>query len=223
MQTGVKPSTLGMVSYDPAATGEAPIVWGGGPAEDASMSGQPSRRLGFGPSDIGDAAWVPDDPAGLSKALLKDARPFNGAFTPLVLHDPVLAERSIDAAEWAADLIRGEAGRFLCITPFAEKEWVADAPLSPREWNHTAAMVERLTELCARFGLTALVSDRVDGTPIGHTGELDPAQPIHFVLDTGNFLSDGYVPAQLVSPESVSPEDNNPLGDRLRGFLRGKG
>ena len=43
----------------------------------------------------------------LADALREDGRAFNGAYVPLVIHDPQLAERSYDAAEWAADLIRG--------------------------------------------------------------------------------------------------------------------
>ncbi|MEM7275866.1 MAG: hypothetical protein AAF547_22510 [Actinomycetota bacterium] len=211
------------MSYDPAKTGEAPIVWGGGPGNDPSTAGEPTRTLGFTPADIGSAAWVPDEPADLSAALLQDGRPFHGAYVPLVLHDPLLAERSVDAAEWAADLIRGEGGTLLCITPFAEKGWVADAPLSPRQWNHTAAMIERLHELCARFRLTAVVSDRIGDAPVQDDHQPDPSRPIHYVLDAGNFLPDGYVPARLVSPEKVLVDDGGPFGDRLRGLLKGKG
>lgn len=211
------------MSYDPATTGEAPITWGLGP--DAPQAAPPERgierTLGFGASDIGTAIWLPDEPEALVTALVKDGRAFNGAFVPLVIHDPVLAERSFDAAEWAADLIRGESGECLCITPFADKGWVAESPLSPRQWNHTAAMVERLDELCKRYRLRSVVSDVIGDQEMREDGGLDPGLPIHFVLDAGSFLNDGYLPAKLISPEKVEL-DGNPLADKLRGFLRNR-
>jgi hypothetical protein len=177
--------------------------------------------LGFRAADIGMASWLPDDPTALTAALLDDGRPFNGAFVPLVIHDPLLAERAFDAAEWAADLIKGEGGECLCITPFAEKERIGEVPLSPRQWNHTAAMVERLDELCTRFKLRPVVSDTVADQQTREDGGLDPALPIHFVLDTGNFLPDGFVPARLRSPEQIEL-DGSPLADRIRGLIRSR-
>ncbi len=168
------------------------------------------------------STWLPDDPEDLTAALLDDGRPFNGAFVPLVIHDPLLAERSYDAAEWAADLIRSEGGQCLCVTPFAEKGWVAETPLSPRQWNHTAAMVERLDDLCIRFRLRPMVSDVIGDQQAREDGGLDPELPIHYVLDAGSFLPDGFVPARLVSPEKVDL-DGHPLADRLRGYLRNRG
>lgn len=214
------------MSYDPATTGEAPVTWGQSPeqpgeAEGSSSAAELERTLGFRVSDIGTAAWLPDEPEALTKALLDDGRTFNGAFVPLVIHDPLLAERSYDAAEWAADLIRGEGGECLCITPFAEKGWVGDTPLSPRQWNHTAAMVERLDDLCKRYKLRGVVSDMVGDQEAREDTGLDPGLPIYYVLDAGNFLPDGFIPARLISPEKVEP-DGSPLADRLRGFLRSR-
>ncbi len=216
-----------VVSYDPATTGEAPISWGQAPPpQDGSAPGgsigELERTLGFRAKDIGTASWLPDEPEALTKALLDDGRPFNGAFVPLVIHDPLLAERSFDAAEWAAQLIRGESGECFCITPFADKKWAAEAPLSPRQWNHTAAMVERLDELCQRYRLKAQVSDVVADEETRPDGGLDPDLPVHFVLDAGSFLTDGFVPVRLVSPERPQIE-GSPLADKLRGFLRNRG
>ncbi len=213
------------MSYDPATTGEAPVSWGRGPQPEDEPGpagpGEIDRSLGFQAADIGTATWLPDEPEALMKALLDDGRPFNGAFVPLVIHDPLLAERSYDAAEWAADLIRTEGGQCVCITPFAEKGWVAETPLSPRQWNHTAAMIERLDDLCQRFRLRPLVSDRIGDEQARDDSGLDPELPIHYVLDAGNFLPDGFVPARLISPEKVQPDAN--LADRLRGFLGNRG
>ncbi len=211
------------MSYDPATTGEAPISWGEAPPplDEQQVRSQPEliRVLGFGATDIGMASWLPDESTALTAALVDDGRPFNGAFVPLVIHDPLLSERSFDAAEWAADLIRGEGGTCLCITPFAEKERIGEAPLSARQWNHTAAMIERLDELCKRFALRPMVSDTVGEQQTREEGGLDPDLPIHFVLDTGSFLPDGFVPTKLRSPEKIEL-DGHPLADRLRGLLR---
>ncbi|MGH1491544.1 MAG: hypothetical protein ACRBK7_19450 [Acidimicrobiales bacterium] len=215
------------MSYDPATTGEAPISWGQAPpppdeGKSARSQSEASRLLGFGATDIGMASWLPDEPEALTAALLEDGRPFNGAFVPLVVHDSLLAERSFDAAEWAADLIRGEGGECLCITPFAERERIGETPLSRRQWNHTAAMIERLDDLCKRYKLRPLVSDTIGDQQAREHGGLDPDLPIHFVLDAGSFLPDGFVPARLISPQQVEL-DGNPLTDKLRGFLRNRG
>lgn len=214
------------MSYDPATTGDAPISWGQAPPPTGDVEADGAvadleRSLGFRAKDIGDAAWLPDEPHALTKALLDDGRPFNGAFVPLVIHDLLLAERSFDAAEWAADLIKGEGGEYLGVTPFADKKWAADTPLSPRQWNHTAAMLERLDELCARYRLKALVSDVVADQEMRADSGLDPDQPLHFVLDAGSFLTDGFVPVRLISPER--PELDGTLADKFRGLFRNRG
>lgn len=213
------------MSYDPATTGEAPISWGQEPLSNGEQASaaepELARLLGFGATDIGMASWLPDESTALTAALVEDGRPFNGAFVPLVIHDPPLAERSFDAAEWAADLIHAEGGECLCITPFVEKERLGNVALSPRQWNHTAAMIERLEDLCVRFKLEPVVSDTIGDQQIRGEGGLDPARPIHFVLDTGSFLPDGFVPAKLRSPEKVEL-DGHPLADKLRGLLRNR-
>lgn len=215
------------MSYDPAKTGEAPIVWGAGrPPEDVVQPDESDldleRRLGFEQSDFNNATWLPDEPTALTNALLKDGRVFNGAYVPLVIHDPQLAERSYDAAEWAADLIRTEGGERLAVAPFADKGWVSDAPLSPRQWNHAAAMIERLDELCKRFKLRTVVNDVIGGQQVREDDSIEQDLAIHYVLDAGSFVPDGFVSARLTSPEKVEP-GSGPIADRLRGLLKGRG
>ncbi|MEM7321846.1 MAG: hypothetical protein AAF531_02075 [Actinomycetota bacterium] len=213
------------MSYDPAKTGEAPIVWGAGAppagAPEPPVNDDLERRLGYQQADFNDATWLPDDPTALTAKLLEDGRTFNGAFVPLVIHDPQLAERSYDAAEWAADLIRTEGGQRLAIAPFADKGWAADAPLSPRQWNHAAAMVERLEELCQRFKLLVIVNDMIGDQQANEPDPFVEDLPIHYVLDAGSFVSDGFVSARLISPEKLEVAAG-PLGERLRGLLRGR-
>jgi hypothetical protein len=215
------------VAYDPAKTGEAPIVWGAGPPPEdlvapANADADLERRLGFQQQDFNTATWLPDEPTALTNALLKDGRVFNGAYVPLVIHDPQLAERSFDAAEWAADLIRTEGGERLAVAPFADKGWVSDAPLSPRQWNHAAAMIERLDELCRRFRLRTVVNDVIGDEQVREADALIEDLPIHYVLDAGSFVPDGFVSARLVSPERVEP-GSGPIAERLRGLLKGRG
>jgi hypothetical protein len=212
------------VSFDPATTGEAPISWGlgalaGGPGSEADEH-ELVRRLGFAPTELERAVWLPDDPPALELAVAESGLPFNGAYVPLVIHDPLLAERSYDAAEWAADLIRGAGGRRMAVAPHAEKEWVVDTPLTRRQWNHTVAMIERLEELCGRFRLVAVISDTVGDDQAREDGAPDPSEPVHHVLDAGSFVPDGFVAGRLISPEKLVVESN--LTDRLRDFLRNR-
>lgn len=212
------------MNIDPATTGEAPVSWGVGPPPGDTGAGDDEREverlLGFEPVELGRAIWLPDEPKALARSVAEAGRPLNGAYVPLVVHDPLLAERSYDAAEWASDLIRGAGGRYLGLAPHAEKGWVADAPLSRRQWNHAAAMVERLDELCGRYGLEVVVNDTVGGEPARAEGSPEPAEPIHYALDAGSFVPDGFVPARLVSPEKLTVESN--LTERLRDFLRNR-
>jgi hypothetical protein len=201
------PATSSSVSEDPATTGEVSLdrlssePTGASTARSSRNDDSNRRVLGFGAADIGAATWLPDESEALTQTVESNGRSFHGAFVPLVIHDPLLAERSFDAAEWAADLIRLGGGTCLCITPFAERGSTLDVPLSHRQWNHTAAMIERLDELCGRFKLKPVTSDRVGGRQVRDGEGLDPERPIHYVLDAGNFLPDGFVPTRLVSPE----------------------
>lgn len=172
-----------------------------GPAGTAEFEGRHGRILGFRADEIGNAAWLPDDPRIIGRAILGDGRPFNGAFVPMVIHDSEAAERTFDAAEFAADLIAAEGGRGLCVSPFTTREWQDGTPPSAREWNHAVAMIERLEEVCVRYGLVLIVGDSGGDHPMREGGGLRDDLPIHYVLDTGNFLPDGYVPALLISPD----------------------
>ena len=212
------------MSFDPATTGEAPISWGVRPRPDdpaaGSDDGEIERFLGLDPVELGRATWLPDDPEGLAWAIAEAGRPFEGAHVPLVIHDPLLAERTHDAAEWAAELIRGAGGSYLGIAPHAERGWVADAPLARRQWNHTAAMIERLDELCTRYRLQAVVDDRVGDEPARPTDPVEADVAVRYLIDAGSFVPDGFVPARLISPEKLTRESN--LTDRLRDFLRNR-
>jgi hypothetical protein len=211
------------VNFDPATTGEAPISWGAGDpgvSGPGAAEGEVERLLGFEAAELGRAVWLPDDPDAIERAVAESGLPFNGAYVPLVVHDPLLAERSFDAAEWAADLIRGAGGRWMGLAPHAERGWLSAAPLSHRQWNHTAAMLERLDELCGRYRLQAVVRDTLGEEQARDDGTPAPDEPIHYVLDAGSFVPDGFVAARLVSPERPAVESN--LTDRLRDFLRNR-
>ncbi|MEM9561915.1 MAG: hypothetical protein AAGA93_04825 [Actinomycetota bacterium] len=163
------------------------------------------RRLGFSASELAGLVDLPDDVDGMAAAIEADGRLFAGAFVPVVLHDPQAAERSYDAAEWAADLIRSAGGRLLgvatCTEPAPEESTADDTILNPRQWNHAAAMIERLEGVSTRFGLRVVVRDTIDELDI--EGEADRS-PIHHLLDTGRYLIDGLVPVRLISPDARS-------------------
>lgn len=203
----------------PSDPGHVPVNWSEqqSPGEDEPIV--LDRILGCGAADIGTAVWLPDDVDAMADALIADGRDFDGAFVPLVIHDPQLAERSIDAAEWAADLIAAEGGTYFCVAPFAEREWTPKSALTSRQWNHAAAMIERVEELCERFSLQIFVKETIGERSARGEVDVDPPKPVHFVLDTGNFMGDGFVSARLISPEQISSADPA-WSDRLKGFWR---
>lgn len=205
--------------------GEPPINWGSaGAAASATppggnRSGDPGieRLLGFPGSDLDGVVTLPDDIEDMAATIEADGRPFNGAYVPVVVHDPISAERSSDAAEWAADLIRTAGGDFLAVATFAEPEWDSRR-LNPRQWNHAAAMIERLDGVCQRFRLQMAVRDTVGDQEARDDDGLDPARPIAHLIDTGRFAADGLVPVQLVCPER--PAVDGGLVGRFRDLLR---
>lgn len=177
-------------------------------------------RLGFAATDLVGLDLAPDDLADLQAMVEETGAPFHGAHVPLVVHQPPEAERSYDAAEWAADLIRSAGGSVLALTPCADETWTGTS-LTPRQWNHTAAMVERLEAVCRRFVIDLAVSETVAGQQVRPGGGLDPDRPLRHLLDAGGFLTEGYRPVQLVCPEPLGGPTG--LVDRLRGLLRDRG
>lgn len=186
-----------------------------GTASDDNAStagGRPStsgRIMGFVAEELASLTSLPDDPQGWAE-LVKANGQFNGAFVPLVLHDPLVAERSVDAAEWAADLISSENGKLLCVAPYAESELGPKADLTPRQWNHAAAMIDRLDDVAKRFKLELFIKETLDGAATRSELGLEPKQPVAYALDTGGFIAQGFVPALLVAPTNSSSEVGDP-------------
>lgn len=148
-----------------------------------------------------------DDHQALAEAAGAGQPPFTGAYVPLVIHDPHLAERSYDAGEWAAELISVAGGRILVIAPFSEAGSVKDGRvLSARQWNHAAAMIERIQSVCQRFSVTPVVRDTVAGLDVGVEGGLLAERPVQHLIDTGQFKADGFQPAQLICPEPIQED-----------------
>ena len=153
----------------------------------------------------------------MAATIIAGGSPFNGAFVPVVVHDTIAAERSYDAAEWAADLIRTGGGRLLAVATVVEPD-LDGRGLNARQWNHAAAMIERLAGVCQRFGLRMIVRETIGGVEIDGDDELDQEGPIGHLLDTGRFVDDDFVPVELVCPQR--PEAHGGLVERVRDLLR---
>jgi hypothetical protein len=177
--------------------------------------------LGHTPADLADLIPVPDDLARLLEVVAGDDRPFQGAHVPLVVHQPPEAERTFDAGEWAADLIRSAAGRVLVLTPYAQPD--EDGSVSARQWNHTAAMIERLDGVCRRFAIELVVPETTGDHPSGRSsgepaGGVSDQLAVHHLLDAGHFIADGYRPVRLVCPERTAAAPPGVI-ERVREFL----
>lgn len=199
---------------------EPPISWSAAVSsvgEEPSKPGRLERRLGFPAADLADLISLPDDPEAVTELVTADGTRFVGAFVPVVVHDTGAAERSYDAAEWAADLIRSVGGEVLAVATYAEPDWDGQR-LNARQWNHAAAMIERLDGVCQRFRLRIAIHETVGDDPIGGERDIDPERPLRHLLDTGRFIDDGFTPARLVSPERSEADEG--LVDRVRGLFR---
>ncbi len=200
--SGERTSDDGVERSAPASAAPGAIEGDGG---GLAPTGPAVRRLGFSAAELDDLVALPDDVEAMNAAIKGADRPFNGAFVPVVLHDPTAAERSYDAAEWAADLIGSVGGRYLVVaacTDQPQTEPGADQPpLNARQWNHAAAMMERLEGVGRRFGLQVLARDTLGDLDVRDDEAVDPDRPIHYLLDTGRYLADEHVPVRLVCPE----------------------
>lgn len=194
------------------------MAWSRGPVDGDQRPTETDahRRVGFRPADLDGLVTVPDDVDALMAAVAGSEIAFAGAYVPLVIHDPLLAERSFDAAEWGAELIRTAGGRSLVVTPCAEPEWVSEPGPSHRSWNHAAAMFERLEAVCDRFGLGLATRDVV--RDVDMRDPLDPERPIRHLLDSGRYLAEGFRPIELRSPDA--DEVDGGIVERVRGLLR---
>jgi len=222
LQTRSIRCSLGKVndaSPSSAAGAEPPVSWA---AATASAGGDdpatPSfeRCLGFPAGDLIDLIPLPDDLEALNGLVADVEAPFPGAFVPVVVHDTGAAERSYDAAEWAADLIRSAGGDVLAVAPYAEPDWDGQR-LNARQWNHAAAMIERLDGVCQRFRLRIVINETLGDIDLSEGNGIDPDRPVRHLLDTGNFVADGFAPVQLISPERVAVTGG--LVERFKGLL----
>lgn len=201
-----------------AAGAEPPVSWAASTKGGADEGAPPSfeRCLGFPAGDLVDLIPLPDDPEAMSDLVADDEAPFPGAYVPVVVHDTGAAERSYDAAEWAADLIRSAGGDVLAVATYAEPDWDGQR-LNARQWNHAAAMIERLDGVCQRFRLRIVIHETLGDIDLSEGNGIDPDRPVRHLLDTGNFIADGFTPVQLISPERVRATRG--LVERFRGLL----
>ncbi len=206
-------------SPSPGAGAEPPVSWAASSASgDSGDKAPPSfeRCLGFPASDLADLALLPDDPEAMAGLVADGGGPFPGAYVPVVVHDTGAAERSYDAAEWAADLIRSAGGEVLAVATYAEPDWDGQR-LNARQWNHAAAMIERLDGVCQRFRLRIVIRETLGDIDLSEGNGIDPDRPLRHLLDTGNFVADGFNPVQLTSPERVRATRG--LVERFKGLL----
>lgn len=195
-----------------------PASWAASASDGDGERPAPSfdRRLGFPAADLVDLIPLPDDPETMATLAGEGDAAFPGAYVPAVVHDLGAAERSYDAAEWAADLIRSAGGDVLAVATYAEPGWDGRR-LNARQWNHAAAMIERLDGVCQRFRLRIVIHETLGDIDLSEGNGIDPERPVRHLLDTGRFVADGYTPVQLVSPERVQPTGG--LVERFRGLL----
>ncbi len=137
----------------------------------------------------------------LSDILSSTGIPFEGAAIPVALHEARSSEATFDAAEWAAELIVTQGGRFFVCLPTAIRDATAlSHPLAvgPRSWNHAIAMVRRLEAMCQRYGLELVVPEERNGALVDDS-RLDLHKPIGYVLDTAGLAKQGMEPRRLTA------------------------
>jgi hypothetical protein len=180
-----------VVSGDGAVPGEALV-----PA-DAAVDGSSFRTLGLDDGSFGSVAWTVDDLELVDRALANSEN--RSVFVALVIHDPDLTDRTLDAARWAVELLASTRASVVGLLTLLEPEQAFPNRLPARQWNHAIAVSEELRKLCAPRDIGVDCFERLNGQPV--EPKLAPSALPRVALDPCSYRADGWLPGRLVSPD----------------------
>ena len=182
----------------------APISWGVCEVPDWGYQMAPERvlgemhELGVTAAETGPEGFLPSDPAALRDALAAHQLKCVGSFVPVVLHradhDPAPGVTEV------LDRLETSGGDVVVFAAASGVDGYDDRPdLSEAEWNTLLANLDRLDELAAARGITAVLHPHV-GTLVEKRDEVYRVlenSSIGLCLDTGHLLIGGSDPLEI--------------------------
>jgi inosose dehydratase len=185
----------------------APISWGicEVPGWGAML---PTRRvltemsgLGLTATELGAPGFLPEGPDEVKGELAEFGMTLLGGFTPVVLHDPAMREKTIAQATATARLFERAGGTKFVTAVVQDPDWSTPQPLNPREQRHLIEMFAVIDEICAAHGLQQVLHSHVQTlveTADDVNRVLDSCD-VNWCLDTGHMAIGGVDPVAFAA------------------------
>jgi inosose dehydratase len=180
----------------------APISWGVCEVPGWGRQLPPERvlaemaALGLAATELGPVGYLPSDAEPLRHLLDRHRLAPVGAFVPLVLHEPALAETRREADRIAAALAAVGAEVFVCAAVM-DAAWSPPAMLDDARFGDLVGHLAEVAALVAEHGLTFALHPHA-GTLVESAADVErllAASDVGWCLDTGHLLVGGCDPA----------------------------
>jgi inosose dehydratase len=184
----------------------APISWGvsevpgWGELLDADTVLAEMAELGLRATELGPPGYLSADPGGLAALLATYELRLVGGFLAVVLHDDVLAESTVRAADAAAALLAAAGGEVLVLAAATGLDGYDQRPDLTREQRHRVSdAAGRVAARAAGYGLRTTLHPHV-GTHVEGADEVErflADSDLPLCLDTGHLMVGGVDPVAV--------------------------
>jgi inosose dehydratase len=198
------------VQNAPAARGRqlagAPISWGvceipgWGVQLPAERVFAEMASLGLTATEMGPVGYLPPDAAVVRTLLDRYDLGLVGAFVPLVLHEPSLAQAHRMLGE-VTPLMTALEGDVLVAAAVTDEHWSPRIPLEQSDWARLVDNLQTLSELSAASGLHLALHPHV-GTLVETAEDIDAVLAqgeVDWCLDTGHLVIGGTDPVEFTA------------------------
>ena len=156
------------------------------------------REVGLTATETGPQGFLPSQPAELTTLLGTYGLSCVGSFVPVVLHDAA-HDPATDIAGPLESLVASDADVLVLAAATGSDGYDSRPTLDDAQWSTLLGNLDRLAEIVAARGLTAVLHPHV-GTMVENRAEVQrvlDGSAIQLCLDTGHLLIGGTDPVQL--------------------------
>jgi inosose dehydratase len=184
----------------------APISWGVCEVPGWGRMLPPERvlaemaSLGLRATEMGPVGYLPSDPAQLRALLDRHGIGLVGAFVPLVLHEPSLAQAR-EVLDEVMPLMAALDGEVLVAAAVTDVLWSPRIPHATTDWARVVDNLRELSELAAASGLRLALHPHV-GTLVETAEDIDAVLAqgeVDWCLDTGHLAIGGTDPVDFTA------------------------
>jgi inosose dehydratase len=157
------------------------------------------RSLGIRATEAGPDGWLGYDSVATQTLLEHDALELVGGFLPLVLHDPVRLDASLDKVRRTAELYVELGAGVICSAAVVDDDWAPRIELGATEWGHLLHGLGLVDELVGEYGVAQTFHPHW-GTLVETDEELKRVfdnTAVSICLDTGHLSLGGSDPLEI--------------------------